>query len=364
MGDGGVGEETLDVGLRHREHRADDHRQRGHRDDAHPPVPAVGLEADVDQAQDRAEGRDLGAGGHEAGDRRGSALVDVRRPRVERHGADLEQQADEQEHHPGDQQPVEVARGGRDRLGDVGEVDRSAVAVEQGRAEDEEARAERAEQEVLQRGLLREQPAATGEAREEVERQRQHLEGHEHREQVPGGREEQHAAHREHGQREDLAAHESGTQGSGLVRRARNGSTHRREGVRALAAEPLGHRQHAQNGHQQDRALQEQRRAVDDDGSLQRDALCVDGDGDERDERDHQGGDGDGHLRGVARGTGGEGLDEDTEDGPAEDDEHRGDRRVVDLRDLELDRQARGQGGHYFALPSAAWVGAGSVTPT
>ena len=49
---------------------------------------------DVEQPQQRAERRDLGAGGHERGDRGRRALVDVGRPGVERRGADLEQQAD------------------------------------------------------------------------------------------------------------------------------------------------------------------------------------------------------------------------------------------------------------------------------
>ena len=39
----------------------------------------------------------------------GRALVDVRGPRVERHGADLEEQADEQQDDTGHEQAVEVA---------------------------------------------------------------------------------------------------------------------------------------------------------------------------------------------------------------------------------------------------------------
>ena len=48
------------------------------------------------------------------------------------------------------------------RVGDRGEVDRAGVAVEQREAVQEERRGERAEQEVLQRRLLREQPAPPG----------------------------------------------------------------------------------------------------------------------------------------------------------------------------------------------------------
>ena len=76
--------------------------------------------------------------------------------------------------------------------------DRAGVAVEQGRAVQEEGRGERAEQEVLERRLLGEQPAVPGEPADQVEREREHLQRHEHGQQVVGGREEQHAADREH----------------------------------------------------------------------------------------------------------------------------------------------------------------------
>ena len=98
MGDRGVGEQPLDVGLGDRQHRADDHGE----DRDRPRAPSCQSQrsaptADEGHPQDRPEGGELGAGGHEAGDRGGRALVDVRGPRVERHGADLEQQADEQQ---------------------------------------------------------------------------------------------------------------------------------------------------------------------------------------------------------------------------------------------------------------------------
>ena len=48
---------------------------------------------DVEEPQDHAEGRRLGGHRHEAGDRRGRALVDVRRPLVERRDRGLEGEA-------------------------------------------------------------------------------------------------------------------------------------------------------------------------------------------------------------------------------------------------------------------------------
>ena len=83
------------------------------------------------------------------------------------------------------------------------------VAVDQRDAVEEEAGREGAEQEVLQRRLLAEQPAAAGQPAQQVERQREHLERHEHRQQVVGRREQHHAADREHHQREDLGVLEA-----------------------------------------------------------------------------------------------------------------------------------------------------------
>ena len=52
------------------------------------------------QQRDR---RDLRRGGEEDRDRRRRAFVDVRRPHVERHGGDLEGEADQHEHDADDQ---------------------------------------------------------------------------------------------------------------------------------------------------------------------------------------------------------------------------------------------------------------------
>ena len=114
-----------------------------------------------------------------------------------------------------------------DGLVDRPEVHRAGVAVDQGDAVEEEAGGERAEQEVLHRGFLAEQAPATGQATEQVERQREHLERHEHREQVAGGREQHHPADREQQQRVDL----------GVVETRRTGAR-----TRCRAARPPGRR--------------------------------------------------------------------------------------------------------------------------
>ena len=107
-----------------------------------------------------------------------------------------------------------------DGLVDVAEVHRAGVAVDQRDAVEEEAGGEGAEQEVLHRRFLAEQAPAAGQAAEQVEREREHLERHEHREQVAGGGEEHHPADREQQQRVDLGVVEAGGLALGLGARA------------------------------------------------------------------------------------------------------------------------------------------------
>ena len=150
----------------------------------------------------------------------------------------------------------------------AGELHRAGVAVDQRDAVEEEAGGEGAEQEVLERRLLAEQPAAAGQAAEQVERQREHLERHEHGEQVVGGREQHHPADREHQQRVDLGVVEAAGRrlALGLGARQRRGLAGER---RHPALEvPLGEQQHAADGEEQDQAPQEQGRAVDRDRAL------------------------------------------------------------------------------------------------
>jgi hypothetical protein len=75
-------------------------------------------ERDVEDPQRRAEGGDLGGGGHEARDRRWCTLIHVGDPGVERHGADLEQQANRQQR-DADQRHGLVAASCGDRVADT-----------------------------------------------------------------------------------------------------------------------------------------------------------------------------------------------------------------------------------------------------
>lgn len=231
--DRGVGEQPLDVGLGDRDDRPAQHRDDGDAPHDRPPVPGEAGEHDVQQAEQRAERGDLGGGGHEAGDRGRGALVDVRGPHVERHGADLEQEP-RQDHRAADEEQRVVAHGGGEGGVDLGDRavddardggvrDGARVAVEEGDPEEEERRGERAEQEVLHRGLLRHQPLAAGEGAEEVERQGEDFQRDEQGQQVVRRREDQHADGEED-EREDLGGGEPGPDRLLLAVAARDGA--------------------------------------------------------------------------------------------------------------------------------------------
>jgi len=98
---------------------------------------------------------------------------------VERGERRLEQQTDGDERQAGVEQHLAAYR-----VGDGGvhlaELDAAGEAVDQGHAEQEERRRVRAEQEVLEGRLLAQQATPAGQRTHQVQRQRQHLERHEH----------------------------------------------------------------------------------------------------------------------------------------------------------------------------------------
>ncbi len=364
MGDGGVGQHPLDVALGHRQHRADEHAED--RDDPHHrlPAPPVRAEGDVEEPHDRAERRRLGRGRHERRDGGRGALVDVRRPGLERRRADLEEQADGQ-HPEADEHQRLVGRVVADRLVDVAEVHRPGEAVGERDAVEEEGGGERAEHEVLERGLLAEQPAAAGQAAEEVQRQREHLEGHEHGDQVAGGREQHHAEDGEQQQRVDLGVVEAGGLALGLGAGECGGLTgERRDPALDLA---LGEQQAATQGEQQDQAPEEHARPVDHDGAHRADdaagavrALAVllqlVGDRDRRGHGEHDAADGQRRLDQEPVLAGHERLDQHAEAGHGEDDEQRREVAVLD--------RGLGELVHQWEASSPTTVGLGSCTPT
>jgi hypothetical protein len=238
-------------------------------------------------------------------------------------------------------------------------------------------------QEVLHRRLLRQQAAAPGKAAQQVQRQREHLQRHEHGEQVVGRREQQHAADREEGQRINLGVHDPRGQPLALLGAAWHSRRLRDE--RADARGVVGQQQHAGDGEHEDRALDEQGRpvhrhrahrrhvagaAVREQGGRHADQDGEDERGGQAAERQHQ-------VGGAARPARQERLDQHAHRRHAEDDEHRRKLAVLDAgrgdpagreqavvagQDLCALRAQRGQrtprAGHgaipYFAESAAA----------
>ena len=102
-----------------------------------PPVRRSARQRDVKHSQEGTERGDLGRGGHEAGDRRGGALVDVRDPRMERHRTDFEQQA-RPTSRPTPISSERVSSPFRPSTASAipGEMHRARIAVQQGDAEE------------------------------------------------------------------------------------------------------------------------------------------------------------------------------------------------------------------------------------
>ena len=193
LGDARVGEHPLDAVLRQGGEVADDHGEDGDRDHHRAPAAVVGGEGVVEEADDDDERRHLGGDAHEGGHRGRRSLVDVGRPGVEGRRADLEGEADEHEDDPADQQRVDRQRAAH-RLGDLRELGVPGLAVHQRHPEEEERGGEGAEQQVLDRRLLGALLLA-GESAQDVERDREQLDGEEDDHEA-GGAGQQHHPHR------------------------------------------------------------------------------------------------------------------------------------------------------------------------
>ena len=354
VGDRRVRQQPLDVGLGHREDRTDDHRQYRDPADHQPQVPCGPLERDVDHPEQRAERGHLRAGRHERGDRGRCTLVHVRGPDVERYRRRLEQQADREQREAQVQQDPVVGRG-LDRLVDRGEVDLPGVPVDHRDAEQEERRGERAEQEVLQRRLLGQQPAPPGQPAHQVQRQREDLQCHEHGQQVVRRDEQHHAAEGEQQQRVHLGA---GVAALGLdaVGLGTGGHRGHRDERPARFQRPLGDQQQRHDPEHGEGTFEEQRRTVHRDRTAGRQLPRMrhpdhhDERGDQRDQRQPE-------LHRVPAPPPGERLDQYPDRGGAEQDQHGRQRHIVDLRQLE--RLLRKD----HLPPPCATVGFGSALP-
>ena len=154
MDDGGVGQEALHLPLGDGHHGAHEDGHEAHRHEEEHPL----LREHLARAEGRQEDADgprrrggLAAHGHEGGDGRGRALVDVGRPEVEGDERQLEEEPHQEEEEPEHEQGLAQAVGPRSqRRRQAAVVQGAGAAVEQGRAEEEEGRREGPQQEVLQ----------------------------------------------------------------------------------------------------------------------------------------------------------------------------------------------------------------------
>ncbi len=170
----------------------DDHRQRGQRPEDGRQVNRQGGEGGGEDAQQRGEARDLGARGHEGGDRGRRALVDVGRPHVERDSRDLEAESHQDERRANGQEQ-DRGRGGSEDARQAGGPGR---AEDQRDAVDDKSRREGAEQEVFDARFLGCHHFAV-EGREHVERDGEQFEGEEDDDEVRGLHHQHHAGHAE-----------------------------------------------------------------------------------------------------------------------------------------------------------------------
>ena len=136
--------------------------------------------------------RNLRRAGEECRHRRRRALIDVGRPHVERHGCDLERQADEHEHEP--ERQADVRRHFRDRRGGCnrGVARRARDAVEHRGAVEQHARRQCAEHEILEARFARSDVVAL-EGGDHIERQGLQLEAEIERDEVVRRDHHQHA---------------------------------------------------------------------------------------------------------------------------------------------------------------------------
>ena len=109
----------------------------------------------------------FGADGEEGGHRRRRALVDVRRPHVERHRRNLEAEAGEQEHQAEHAAPMLGLPCAACAM--PAKLDRAGKAVNQRRAVEQHARGQRAEHEIFEAGFGRAHRVAV-DRRDHVER--------------------------------------------------------------------------------------------------------------------------------------------------------------------------------------------------
>ncbi len=198
-------------------------------------------------------GGDLGRRGEEGGDRSRRALVDVRGPHVERHGADLEGQA-RQDEYDAEQgagaEPFRARHLRADRLGDAAEQGGAGEAVKERDAVKQDAARQRAQHEIFEAGLGGAGVAAL-ERGKDVGGEALQLEADIEGEEVAGRDHHAHADRRKQDQHRIFGAEV------------------------AVAAEPAHRRQHRDRGGEVDDDLRKGREAVADEQAVESGAAGV-----------------------------------------------------------------------------------------
>ncbi len=259
LGDRRVRQHALDVALRDRHQVAQQQRADRQHDEHLLPVLGQAVERLVQHADRHAEGGQLGRAGNQQRDRRRRAVVDVGHPHVERHRAELEGQAGDDEDHADDQHAL-VDLAGLDRVEHHVVLQRAGRAVHHRQAVEQEAAGHRAEHEVLHRGFGGVGVVAA-QRDQRVQRQAHQLEAEVDDQEVVGRDHHADAQQDEHRQRVELALEQvaAGDVGPGIGQRQHDGQ---RRAQRQQMAQRVGdhHALHADHALAGQQAVQVQQR--------------------------------------------------------------------------------------------------------
>ncbi len=195
MGDRGVTQQTLDVGLAQRQQVAGKHRQEG--DHAHQgEQPAVlGHRRKEEETHQQGEDGRLADRGKKGRDRCRSAFVDVGRPDMEGHQRQLEGQRHQDHAHAHEHPGMAGSRRSWRRGSQAFVVQVAGGGVEQRHAEQQEGGGRARQHHVLEAGLQR-LPLAVGVGDHAVQRHRQQFQADEQRGEVVAGDQRHAAEHR------------------------------------------------------------------------------------------------------------------------------------------------------------------------
>ncbi len=189
MGDAGVRQHPLQIGLGDGEQGADHDRHRGEHRHRRGPILDTGAEGDGKYPGRGGEAGHLGGRCEETGDSARRPLIHVGGPHVERRRRHLEGETHDQERHSGEEDALPEQESAVEEGTHSGDRHGAGGGEGEGDPVEEHRRGERPEQEVLESGLVG-VGTLPGEAGEHVQADREHLEGDEQHHQVARRRHE------------------------------------------------------------------------------------------------------------------------------------------------------------------------------